>query len=298
MYFTCCLTLSHRPSGHARPLTTLILVLLLTALLLPLVPAMAQEIVSRDLYEERRRSDGNSVAFCLRPNGPLATFEAELAQTLGQVLLTEVRTFTLGEKNFPVRPTIFDYIFGLTDEQMFILMAERCDVILGMHLSTAAPGWLRLSRPYIVARMLGVSRDPAVRTLADLGPEARIGVQALAAGDAALTSYLRTLPAEAVPQRVIFRDNQALFKALADRQVDTTLMWEGALLAGTGGDPSGFYAMESLPFPVDAIQISAAVRVGDNILGAVIDEAIAALEADGTLAEMAVRHKILWPDPT
>lgn len=277
---------------------TLILALLQAALLSPLIPAMAQEIVSPDLYEERRRSEGNSVAFCLRPNGPLAAFEAELAQTLGQVLLTEVRTFILGEKNFPVRPTIFDYIFGLTDEQMFIMMAERCDVVLGMHLSTAAPGWLRLSRPYIVARMLGVSRDPAVKTLADLGPETRIGVQALAAGDAALTSYLRSQPADAVPQRVIFRDNQALFTALADRQVDATLMWEGALLAGTDGDPTGFYAMEKLPFPVDAIQISAAVRVGDSILGAVIDEAIAALEADGTLAEMAVRHKILWPDPT
>ncbi|SDG89163.1 substrate-binding periplasmic protein [Pelagibacterium luteolum] len=264
---------------------------------LPSPAAIGQEDpVSRDMYDERLRNEGNSIAFCLRPIGPLASFEAELADQLGQVLLTEVRTYTVNERSFPVRPTIFDYIFGLTDEQMFIVMAEQCDVLLGMHLSTAAPPWVRLSRPYIVARMLGISDDPEVRTLADLRQTHRIGVQALAAGDAALTSYLRTLPADTIPQRVIFRDNRSLFEALSTEQVDVTLMWEGALMAGVDGDATGYHALDSLPFPVDAVRISAAVNVRDSFLGALIDEAIAALEADGTLAEMAVRHKILWPD--
>ncbi|MET3926628.1 transporter substrate-binding domain-containing protein [Devosia sp. 2618] len=298
MYSTSCLTPSHRPLGHARPLTKFMLTLLSAALLLPFAAAIAQEeVVPRDLYEERRRNEGNSIAFCLRPNGPLAAYEGELAEAIGQVLLTDVRTYTLGEKNFPVRPSIYDYLFGLTDEQMFIMMAEHCDVVLGMHLSSASPEWLRLSRPYIVARMLGISRDPSVKTLSDLKPGARIGAQAMAAGDSALTSYLRTVPADTAPLRVIFRDNEALFKAFANEQVDAALLWEGALMAGTEGNPAGYYAMESLPFPVDTVQISAAVRAGDNVLGALVDEAIAALEADGTLAQLAERHKIVWPDP-
>lgn len=276
------------------------LLALLAALLLPLAPALAQQDpVPSDLYRERPRSEGNRIVFCLRPLGPLAAFEAELAETMGQVLMTEVRTYTVGEKNFPVRPTAFEYIFGLTDEQMFIIMAERCDVLMGMHLSSAAPEWLRLSRPYIIARMLGVSRDATVRTLTDLQPGARIGVQAIAAGDAALTSYIATQPPAAAPHRVIFRDNRALFNSLSERQIDAALMWEGALMAGTEGNPeaAGFHAMERLPFPVNPVEISAAVRKGDDFLGAMIDEAIAALEADGTLAEMAQRHKILLPGP-
>jgi len=284
--------LVHRPWRQCLRL----LAMLLACMALVEGTRAQSEPVSRDLYQERLRNEGNTIAFCLRPIGPLAAFETELAHTLGQVLLTQVRTYVIGPQNFPVSPTEFEYIFGLTDDQIFIMMAEHCDVLMGMHLSTAAPEWLRLSRPYIVARILAVTHDPAVKTLADLAPGARVGVQALAAGDAGLTSYLRTLPEDQAPQRVIFRDNRALYAALADRQVDATLMWEGALLAGTQGDVAGYYTMESLPFPVDTVQISAAVRAPDSFLGALIDDALGVLEADGTLAEMAVRHHILWPE--
>jgi len=260
-------------------------------------PAWAQlEIVSRDLYQERPRNEGNRVAFCLRPVGPLADFEAELADKIGSMLLTQVRTYTLGIRNFPVRPSIYDYIFGLTEDQMFIMMAQNCDVVLGMHLTAGSATWLRLSRPYIVAEMLAVSRDPAITDIGQLNATHRIGTQAMAAGDGGLVSLLKTLPEGEAPERVIFRSNEALFKALDEGTIHAALIWEGAVMAGTEGKADRFSRMGKLPFPTDKILVSAAVRVEDALLGALIDEAIGALEENGTLGEMALRHHILWDD--
>jgi polar amino acid transport system substrate-binding protein len=270
---------------------------LICALLATITPTSAQlDIVSRDLYTERTRNEGNRISFCLRPFGPIAAFEAELAEQIGKMLLTEVRTYTLNPRSFPVRPSIFDYYFGLTDDQMFIMMAQNCDVVLGMHLSSASPEWLRLSRPYISANVLGITRDPALKSIEDLGPEIRIGVQGQAAGDASLMSYFKTQPNGTTPERVSFRSNQDLFAALSSGQVNAALIWEGALMAGTDGNPEGYYPMARLPFPVDPIGVSAAVRVEDRFLGALIDEALAALEDNGTLIEMGLRHKILWSE--
>src|SRR5690606_13960185 len=126
--------------------------------------AIAQEPVSTDLYRERPRNEGNRIVFCLRPLGAIADFETELADAIGQVLMTEVRTYTVNAQSFPIRPTGYDYVFGLAYEQIFILMAERCDVIMGMYLSTSSPEWLRLSRPYLTVSILGVSTDDGVKS--------------------------------------------------------------------------------------------------------------------------------------
>lgn len=287
--------LFHHVAHHAARRTAFALTSLLIAMLA--APAFAQEPVSTDLYRERPRNEGNRIVFCLRPLGALAEFEAELADTIGQVLMTEVRTYTVGAANFPVRPTGYDYLFGLAYEQIFILMAERCDVLLGMYLRRGSPEWLRLSRPYISARVLAVSAEPSLNRFADLKAGTRIGVQALASGDAALTSYTGAMAEDKAPQRVIFRDNRSLVRALMERRVDVALIWEGALMAETQGDleGAGLHIIDDVPFSIDPIGISAAVRTGDDFLGAKIDEALDVLEADGTLAEMAVRHKIALP---
>src|SRR5690606_39688334 len=111
--------LFHHVVNHAARRTAFALTSLLIAMLA--APAFAQEPVSTDLYRERPRNEGNRIVFCLRPLGALAEFEAELADTIGQVLMTEVRTYTVGAANFPVRPTGYDYLFGLAYEQIFIL---------------------------------------------------------------------------------------------------------------------------------------------------------------------------------
>lgn len=255
----------------------------------------AQEPVASDLYRERPRNEGNRIAFCLRPLGKLAGFEKEIADAIGQVLLTEVRIHVVQPQNFPVRPTGYDYLFGLTYEQIFILMAEHCDAILGMALTPQTPDWLRLSRPYLSAPIIGMTVREDVRALSALLPSASIGVQALTPADAALTSYLGTLASDRAPQRVIFRDNRSLANALAEEKLDAALIWEGAALIITQGGSTGqgLHVLDRLPFLLPPVQLGLAVRSGDDFLGAQIDAAIAVLEEDGTLAELAERHGLV-----
>lgn len=287
----------HGPSPRkARPIgLSTLLCGVLSGLLLTMMPAAAQDPVPSDLYNERPRNEGNRIAFCLRPIGPLAAFEADLADAIGQVLLTEVRTHVVAPQNFPIRPTGYDYLFGLTYEQVFILMAERCDVILGMYLSPQSPDWLRLSRPYLSAAVVAATAEPGVDRFASLAPGARVGVQALTPADAALSSYADTLSAGGAPERVIFRDNRSLANALIEGRLDAALIWEGALMTASRGDPAaaGLHVLAGLPFPVPPVQVGAAVRAADAFLGTQIDRAIAALEADGTLAALAARHRIV-----
>lgn len=265
--------------------------------LLTATPAVAQiDVENRGLYEERPRRDGNSIAFCVRPIGPLAGFEAEVAEKIGQMLLTQVRTFTPNLRGFPVRPSPYDYILGITDEQMFIMMAEQCDVVMGMHLTSFIPEWLRISRPYLTSEIIAVSRDPNIRALDDLDATKSIGTQSNAAGDAALVSYFKTLPTDKTPQRVTFRTNEALFTALSEGSIDAALIWEGAVLAGMDESQQKFHLLERLPFPITEVLVGGAVRTPDTFLGALIDEAIAALEADGTLRALAERHNLVWKD--
>ncbi|WP_290686654.1 MULTISPECIES: substrate-binding periplasmic protein [unclassified Haematobacter] len=279
-----------RPAGRLT-----LLVAVLACLFLAVIPAAAQDPVPSDLYRERPRNEGNRIAFCLRPIGALAAFEADLADAIGQVLLTEVRVHTVAPQNFPIRPTGYDYLFGLTYEQVFILMAERCDVIMGMYLSPQSPEWLRLSRPYLTAAVVGVTMQPGIAEFTALAPGARVGVQALTPADAALSSYTDTLSKGAAPERVIFRDNRSLANALVDHRIDAALIWEGALMAASHGDPAGagLRVMGGTPFPIPPVQVGAAVRAPDVFLGAQIDQAITALEADGTLADLAARHGIV-----
>ncbi|MBJ7576782.1 transporter substrate-binding domain-containing protein [Devosia sp. MC532] len=260
-------------------------------------PSVAQiDVENRGLYEERPRREGNRIAFCIRPVGPLARFETEVAEKIGQMLLTQVRTFTPNLRGFPVRPTAYDYILGMTDEQMFIMMAEQCDVVMGMHLTSFVPEWLRISRPYLTSEIIAVSRDPGVRTLDDLDATKSIGTQSNAAGDAALVSHFKTLPADKVPQRVTFRTNEALVTALAEGSIDAALIWEGAALAGMDEHQQQFHRLDQLPFPITEVMVGGAVRTPDTFLGALIDEAIAALEANGTLRALAERHNLVWRD--
>ena len=249
--------------------------------------AQSVEVVPRELYQERMRQEGNKLVFCVNPQGVLAEFERDLAEAVGQSLLADVEFYEIGDRDWPTRPLPYDYRLVLTEQQMFIMLAQECDGFLGFLLSPSNPAWLTVSRPYISARTVLVTRRETA-TLADLPQGEKIGVRMMAAGDNRLIQYLAAQPEGRTWNRTPYPDNELLFERLTDGTVAAGMIWEYGLFGATVGDPTGagYTYTYDLPFPVDPIEIGIATRTEDTYLNGLLSDAIAALRADGTIDDL------------
>jgi polar amino acid transport system substrate-binding protein len=246
--------------------------------------AQSFDIVPRDLYTERMRQEGSKLVFCINPEGVLAPFERDLAQAIGQSVLAEVEFYEVGARDWPTRPLPLDYRIVLTEQQMFIMLAQECDGFMGFLLSPSNPDWMTISQPYLSARTVLVTRSDAAE-LAEVPFGERIGVRMMAAGDNRLIQYLGAQPEDRSWGRTPYPDNQLMLERLVDGTIGAGMIWEYGLFGATEGDPeaAGFSYSYDLPFPVDPIEIGIATRAEDSYLNNLLSDSIAALRADGTI---------------
>lgn len=249
--------------------------------------AQSFEIVPRSLYTERMRQEGNKLIFCINPEGVLAQFERDLAEVLGQSLLTEVEFYEIGEGDWPTRPLPYDYRIMLTEQQMFIMLAQECDGFMGFLLSPANPDWLSVTAPYITARTVLVTRAGA-QGLEQVPHGEAIGVRMMASGDNRLIQYLDALPEDQGWDRTPYPNNALMLERLSDGTIGAGMIWEYGLFGATNGDPAaaGYSYTYDLPFPVEPIEIGIATRTEDTYLNGLLSDAIAALVADGTIENL------------
>lgn len=249
--------------------------------------AQSVEIVPRELYTERMRQEGNKLIFCINPQGVLAQFERDLAEAVGQSLLADVQFYEIGERDWPTRPLPYDYRLMLDEQQMFIMLAQECDGFMGFLLSPSNPAWLTVTRPYLSARTVLTTHDEDA-AFAEIPHGETIGVRMMAAGDNRLIQYLAARPETESWRRTPYPDNELLLERLADGTIAAGMIWEYGLFGATGGDPAaaGYSYTYDLPFPVDPIEIGIATRSEDTYLNGLLSDAIAALEADGTIDDL------------
>ncbi|GLQ08762.1 hypothetical protein GCM10007913_06940 [Devosia yakushimensis] len=272
------------------------LALLLGAVLALLCTGAAQaqrtfDIVPRDLYTDQLRQNGNSITFCYNPDGMAGAFEKELAETIGSVLLVDVELYPIN--NPQVRTHPLDYRLPYIPEQIFVLLAENCDAMLGYVLSRNAPDWVLLTRPYLSTGNVLVTRNAELKSLADLPLDQAIGSRSLSLSDNRLLSYLRALPADKRWVRQPFYDNQKVLDRLNDGRVGAAVIWEPALYFATAGDPEAAgYHLLPLAFPDRRTDIGIVTRSNNTYLNGILGEAIGELISDGTLAEMVDRYHL------
>lgn len=249
------------------------------------------DIVPRDLYTDQLRQNGNSITFCYNPDGMAGAFEKELAETIGSVLLVDVELYAIN--NPQVRTHPLDYRLPYIPEQIFVLLAENCDAMLGYVLSRNAPDWVLLTRPYLSTGNVLVTRNAELKSLADLPLDQAIGSRSLSLSDNRLLSYLRALPADKRWVRQPFYDNQKVLDRLSDGRVGAAVIWEPALYFATEGDPeaAGYHLLPPA-FPDRRTDIGIATRSNNTYLNGILGEAIGELISDGTLAEMVDRYHL------
>src|SRR5258705_5087156 len=113
-------------------------------------PIRAQDIPSRDLYQERGRGgQGNKITFCVNGAAMMASFDMALARELASMLLLTVEVIDIKTWR-PTQP--LDYRLPLKLEGIYIEFAERCEGFMGFTLAQGYPEWMTLTRPYLVTR--------------------------------------------------------------------------------------------------------------------------------------------------
>jgi polar amino acid transport system substrate-binding protein len=284
------MTIAHRLRRLAAAVTTACPSVLLT------VPAFAQieDLPPRDVYIERGRSAGDSVALCVNGAGMMAPFEKDLAQEIAaRLLLTpkvvEVKTW------HPTEP--LDYRLPLGFDELYIEFAERCDGFMGFSLAQGYPSWLIITRPYLSTRMVLAAAEAEYRKLSDIPPTRALGTRMLGAVDNQLILYLQSLPEKNRWKRVPYFNNKLLIDRLLDRTVGAAFVWEPALYLATGGAPAAA-GIHTIPPPFDLLttEFGIGLRSNDSYLSVALGQAIDSLRADGTIDRLLVEHA-LAPKP-
>ncbi len=250
------------------------------------VPAVPQ-----DLLDFERRS-GNQIVFCINDNSSLVEFDIAVAEVLADSILINAEFVRIIDVDPPLP---FDYRFTVNDTELFAVMNNECDVVMGFALPNTGqvPDWLTVTRPYFVTDFVLVTRNEAYQRLADLPEGAVVGTRIGTNADARWRPFTRS---NDTWLRRLYTNNGTLMAALSNGEIEGAIIWEPAVHmsvnadpAMIGGSPTPPYWMAALPFDVAPVLFSIGLQPNEQFLRSLLDETIEALVADGTIAELAAR---------
>jgi polar amino acid transport system substrate-binding protein len=271
------------------PLAGLILALALPfAALLPGPAAAQQEPEFFDKpfapgqWNIGRRLDQSEFRYCVDPREPGWEVAGAIADAIAQGLLLE-------PKRYVVKSELL--VEDLT--KVYAIMLEHCDVHMGFKLIPGGyPAWVTISRPYYQAGYEFVTTDPDLHSLADLPPGHPIGATLGTSAHVRLVSYITSLPAEKRWPAFPMGTNDQALEALLAGSVDVALVWAPSLWARQQADPAyaGVHAIDPAPLPPTTLGVGALMLSDQTFLRTAVDEAIAALTADGTIAGILEKY--------
>ncbi|MCC6735463.1 MAG: transporter substrate-binding domain-containing protein [Bauldia sp.] len=271
------------PLRRAAPLVLLALAAL-AAIVAPR-PAASQEPEFFDVpwaYNQwmfGRPMDMSTLRYCVDTREPDWEVAAAIADTIARGLLLESQRYVV---DTPV--TVADDI-----TRIYAIMLEHCDLHMGFKLIPEGyDTWVTLTDAYYVSQYVYVSANPDVRQLGDVPRDRPIGATIGTSGHLGLLTYLRTAgTGQRWPIFPMANDDLAL-QALLNGTVDVALVWAPTLWAKQRSDPAyaALHAIQPNPVQPTSLGVGAILLADQIFLRAAVDEAIAALKADGTFGEI------------
>ena len=246
------------------------------------VPAQEPEFYDRPFAENQwtygRRMDESQLRYCVDARDPDWEVAGAIADAIALGLLLEPQRY-LVESNI-----VFDDI-----TKVYAVMLEHCDIHMGFKLIPQGyPDWVTVTRPYYDAEYIFVSADLDIQALTDLGPSRPIGATMGTSAHMRLVTYLSALPAEDRWLTYPMGTSDLALQSLLEGKVDVALVWAPNLWARQREDPAfaDLHVIDPAPLPSIALGVGAILLSNETFLRAAIDEAIAALRADGTIADI------------
>ena len=231
---------------------------------------------ANDQWTIGRRVDESQLRYCVDRRDPDWEVAAAIADAIAQALLLD-----------PQRHLVESDLIQEDITKVYGLLLEHCDIHMGFKLIPGGySGWAMLTRAYYDADYVFVTTDPKINALSELAQARPIGATLGTAAHLRLVAYLTALPAEDRWPAYPMGTNDLALRSLLNGTVDVALVWAPSLWAKQREDAA--YANLRIiapdPLPATALGVGALLLSEQTFLRTAIDEAIAALRADGTIA--------------
>ena len=223
-----------------------------------------------------RRLDESQLRYCVDRRDPDWEVAAAIADAIALGLLLEPQQYVV-ESNLVIEDIT----------KVYEVMLKHCDVHMGFKLIPGGyANWITLTRPYYEAQYVFVTADPEIDALADVAPARSIGATMGTSAHLRLVSYLTALPAEDRWPTYPMGSNDFALESLLKGTVDVALVWAPELWARQRADSAyaELHVIDPDPLPPTSLGVGALLLSDETFLRTAIDEAIAALSEDGTIA--------------
>lgn len=268
------------PASATAPLVVPLVSLVLAAVLLA-AAASAQEPeffdrpYTQNQWTYGRRLDEAQLRYCVDRRDPDWEVAGAIADAIAQGLLLQ-----------PQRYVVETDIVLEDITNVYEVLLKHCDMHMGFKLIPQGyPAWVTITRPYYESQYVFVAIDPEIGSLADLSAARSIGARMGSQAHLRLVSYLSALPrADRWRAYPMGTDDLAL-RSLVDGTVDVALVWAPNLWAWQRRNPADadLRVIDPKPLPPTVLGVGALMLSDETFLRTAVDEAIAALTADGTI---------------
>lgn len=240
--------------------------------------ALAQPMVQRDFYEGAIRDRGNRIIFCIWPDSPMVDLDRAIATEIAGLHLLEAEFFEADQVSSGTQE--------LFEQQLFIHLMDDCDAIMGTSLDwRPLPEWLTVTRSYFELGYVLATREEGITSPFDLTAGARVGSIMLSQAD---MTFARALGGGADIVRIPYDTAENILTAIAGGQLEAGIVPTHALplISEQFAEEPIFVSRLTSP-EIETEPIGMALLSRDAYLRDLLGDAIAALEADGTISALA-----------
>jgi polar amino acid transport system substrate-binding protein len=234
------------------------------------------------------RETNATLSYCIDARDPDWPVAREIASAIAAALLLQTKEHLVGDD-----PKTAD-MSGEDMDDTYRLLIQHCDVAFGFKLvPDAYPAWLTITRPYYRAAYVYVAVDPAWRSLSDMPVARAIGATIGTSADMRLSQYILAVPASQRWDKYPMSSDEAALRAVIKGTTGAALVWAPALwaLRKTGPAFSALHDIRPSPLPVSTADVGAILLSKQAFLRSSIDQAIASLTKDGTIAGILEQAK-------
>ncbi len=227
--------------------------------------------------ETGRRLTGDTIVFCVDPRDPAHEVDRVIAEAIAGALLLRP------EFHVVERSLVADAI-----ENLYVDLVNHCHVTLGFkHLSNAYASWLILTRAYYETSYVFAVSNPSWTSLSDIPRDRPIGGMPGTVGDVRFLTALRSMGEQRRWPRHPKGTHELALEAVVEDRLGAALVWAPSAWS-LMRDAERFDDLRLIYDEriSDPIGVGAVLLDGNGFLRSRIDDAIAALAADGTIAEI------------
>jgi polar amino acid transport system substrate-binding protein len=227
------------------------------------------------------RESNATLTYCVDARDPDFPVASKIAAAIAGALLLQPAPYVIGQD-----PANEDQS-GEDLDNLYRTLLQHCDVMFGFKLvPDVYPSWLTVTRPYYRSSYVYVRADAAWKSLGDMPPTRAIGATIGTAADMRLTQYLLATGTAARWDKYPMASDEAALRAVLNGTTGAALVWAPALwaLRKTDATLSKLSEMSPAPLPASTALVGAVLLSKQSFLRSSIDQAIASLTADGTIA--------------